>query len=184
MKTITFCILFLCLFCSQGYAQDEVLERYSLPVFTIQDSELAAIVDEFLVVVQNIEGDYSSVLYIYVYIEQYYGTIHFNLKLSKQIDTFDSLVLYKNPNYYQAFVQHNNVLFRLNIESYGSVFNYDLVTNMIKRLPNKQSVYFKDPPPGYYDINLRGEGSTANSIYDSFHEYNGVEWYHGIRPEY
>lgn len=183
MRKITLCFMLCCTLYASVYAQEGRLERDSLPVFVIQDEGLASIVDNFIVEARKL--DYQSPATFHVYITLYNiglsDEIHFLLDLRKQSEISDSLILYKNPHYHQAFIQHRDVLFRANITSYSDSFNYHLLTKMLKVLPRKQSIFFKDPPPDLYELNRRGGNPLEDTILDSFHEYDGKKWYHGIR---
>ena len=183
MRRIVFGFLFCCTLCSSVLAQEVGLERDSLPVFIIQDRELASIVDNFIAESQKIECNAPTAYHIYVNLSDINLTdqVHFLLDRREQNEISDSLILYKNPNYHQALIRHKNVLFRVNIHSYANSFNYPRLTGMLTVLPEKQVVYFQDPPPDFYDLNRRGGNPLEDTLLDSFHEYDGTKWYHGIR---
>lgn len=185
MRKIAMGLLFCCALYPSVYAQEGGLERDSLPVFVIQDREFASIMDNFIDKAQIIDCDAPTAYHIYINLFDIGLTdeIHFLLDRRKQNESSDSLILYKNPHYHQAFIQHRDVLFRANIHSYANSFNYHLLTKMLEVLPNKQSIYFKDPPPGFYDLNRRGGNPLEDTIFDSFHEYDGSKWSHGIFAE-
>ena len=183
MRKIAFSFLFCCTLYTGMYAQECGLQRDSLPVFVIQNRELASIVDDFISETQRINYDAPAAYHIYISLFDRGSSdeMHFLLDLRKQSENSDSLILYKNPHFHQAFILHRNVLFRANITSYAASFNYHLLTTMLKALPRKQSIYFKDPPPDFYDLNRRGGNPFEDTIFDSFHEYEGTKWYHGMR---
>lgn len=183
MKRIALIFLFCCMLYTSGYAQKGGLEKDSLPVFIIQDRELASIVDDFIAKAQKIDCHAPTAYHIYVNLYDINLTdeVHFLLDRRIQHESSDSLILYKNPYYHQAFIRHRDVLFRANIHSYADSFNYHLLTEMLKVLPEKQAIYFKTPPPDFYDLNQRGGHPMEDTILDSVHEYSRKKWFHGIR---
>jgi hypothetical protein len=171
------------MFLANAYAQDGNLERDSLPVFVIQDEELRSIFDDFIAEARKM-GYHNS---------QDYGAninvVHINftdemsllLNVRKQHETLDFGVLYRNPNYHQAFIKHNDILVRTHIKSYSNSFNYHILTGMLKVLPVKQTIYFKDPPSGFYDLNRMGGDPMDDTLLDSYCEYYDTKWHRGIR---
>lgn len=183
MRKIVLSFLFYFALYSSVFAQERGMERDSLPVFVIQDRELASIVDDFIDMAQKIDNDAPAAFNISITMSDIGLTdeINFWLNLREQNENFDPFILYKNPHFHQAFILHRNVLFRANIHSYAASFNYHLLTKMLEVLPKKQSIYFKDPPPDFYDLNLNGGHPLEDTILESFHGYDGTKWYHGIR---
>lgn len=182
MRRIVLNFLFCCTFCTGVYAQDGGLQRDSLPVFVIQDQEFASIVDDFIDKAKKIDNHTSAAFNISITLSDIGLTdeIHLWLNLREQCEFSDSLTFYKNPHSHQAFILHRNVLFRANIDSYATSFNYHLLTEMLKVLPKKQSILLKAPPPEFYDLNRSGGNPLEDTILESFHEYDGKKWFHGI----
>ncbi len=164
------------------YAQKGGIERDSLPVFVIQDRKFASIVDDFIDNAQKIDDHTATAFNISITLSDIGLTdeIQFWLNLRKQSEFSDSLILYKNPHSHQAFILHRNVLFRANIDSYATSFNYHLLTTMLKMLPEKRVVYFRDAPSDFYDLNRNGGNPLEDTILESFHRYDGKKWSHGV----
>lgn len=183
MKGMVLISLFVCAFCLSVNAQGNGLEKKLLPVFVIQDLELARIVDGFIADAKNKEQDTPTVYNIYIDLYDIVAANEFHMILDrrKHYASLDSMVFYKNPNYHQALIKHKGVLFRTNITSHASIFNYDALSDLIKRLPIRQEAYFKDPPPDFYNLNLRGGNPFKDTILDSYYEYDGTKWHCGFR---
>ncbi len=183
MKKVVLGLLFCWAFYPNLYAQKDGIERDSLPVFVVKDQELASIMDDFIDKAREFENHPAAVFNISITLCDVGLTdeIRLWLNLREQCEFSDSLILYKNPHSHQAFILHRNVLFRANIDSYANSFNYHLLTKMLKVLPKKQSIYLANPPSGYYDLNLNGGDPMKDTLLESFHEYDGTKWYHGIR---
>ncbi len=172
-------LLFCCILFQSVYAQDDVLERDSLPVFIIQDREFASLVDDFIVNAQNFINNFPVTFHIDINLGNDVMSVGLNLK--EHIRNSDSLILYKNTHIHQAFIWHQTILFFTNITSFAYAYNYDMLTGLIKRSPRKQEVYFKDTPPDFYEISEWGGSPLEGLTFSSFHEYDGTKWYHGIR---
>lgn len=51
---------------------------------------------------------------------------------------------------------------------------------MLEVLSEKQNIYFKNPPLGFYDLNHGGGNQIEDTVLESFHEYDRTEWYHSL----
>lgn len=164
------------------YAQECGLERDSLPVFVVLDETLGAILDDFIAEAKKIDCLTPTAYHIYIDLFDIGLTdeMHFLLDRRKQNENCDSLILYKNPHYHQAFILQKGVLFRANIHSFADSFNYHLLTEMLKVLPEKQAINFKVPPSDFYDLNQIGGNPLEDTILDSFHRYDEKKWSHGV----
>lgn len=172
--------LFCLMFYPNLYARNEGIERDSLSVFEIQDLELAAIFDNFIDQAQNL--DLEGAVFWTVFSRDD-SIILVDLDVRKQPELSDSLILYKNPHFYLALVRHRNVLFRAYIDF--SATSHPMLKKMLRALPQKQSVYMKDPPSGYYDLNLRGGDPLRDTLLESFwFYYDNKEWREGLYIDY
>ncbi|MDR1756014.1 MAG: hypothetical protein LBR65_03515 [Culturomica sp.] len=178
MKRFLLSFLFCSILYPSVYAQEGGLEKDSLPVFVIQDRKLSSIVDEFIA--QSQKFDDKSLITFYIHINLGDKVVSVNLDIKEQSVNSDSLILYKNPHYHQAFIRHQNILFFANITSSAYAYKYDVLAEWIKRLPTRQNVYFKDSPVDFYEISEWGGNPLEGLIFSSFHEFDGTKWCHGI----
>jgi len=179
MRILALSFLFLCTLYPSVFAQKRGLERDSLPVFIIQDPELAFIIDTFIADSQKFINNSSVTFHININLGN--DQMSVSLELKEQNENSDSLILYKNSHCHQAFIQHDDILFFAYIKSSTYAYNYDKLSKMIKRLSNKHSIYFQDPPPDFYDISEWGGNPLEGLLFFSFHEYADKKWYHGMR---
>ncbi|MCI7139725.1 hypothetical protein [Alistipes sp.] len=180
MKKIILALLCCWGFCSSLFAQEEEIGRDSLPVFVIRDRGLAAAFDDFIdrakavnrpgtifgISFGLLDIDSKDIVDIYMYVVQ-------------PPEPQDSLAFYEPQHYHWAFIRHRNVLFRARFASYATSFNYYLLTDMLEKLPRKQKICLKDPPPGYYSGPICEYDDSC--LLEDFYEYDGKEWSHGIR---
>ncbi len=179
MKRLLLSFLFCSILYPSIYAQESGLERDSLPVFVIQDRKLASIVDEFITEAQNFDNNSPTKYYIHINLGD--NIVSVNLDIKEQNANSDSLILYKNPHWHQAFIWHQDILFFVNITSSAYAYKYDMLIDWIKKLPIRQVVYFRNPPLDFYEISEWGGNPLEGLIFSSLHEFDGTKWYHGIR---
>ncbi len=177
MKRFVLSFLLCCILYPSVYAQDCGLERDSLPVFVIQDRELATLVNDFIVKAQTLDNNSSTTFHMHINLRD--SVVSVSLDMKAQNVNSDSLVLFKNPNWHQAFIRHQDILFFANITSSTYAYKYDVLAEWIKRLPTRQDAYFKDPPPDFYEISTWGGNPLEGLIFSSYHEYDGTKWHHG-----
>lgn len=182
MNKILCLFLFFQAFCLNSFSQNDLLEKDSLSVFIITDEHISAILDSFTINAQR-SIYYPSIL-IVLYIDLYdNGDLSFTLDLRKK-EHSDSIVLYKHPYYYQAFVLHLNELFQCNFRSYIDMTNYCKLTELLKKQYIKQCVYFKEPPADYYDNNRKGEIEYEKMITTWGCNYYDGKWQDVIKVDY
>lgn len=183
MKKLVLCILFCWAFCSNTYAQSENIGTDSLPVFAIQDRELADVFDDFIDRAKDIdrtgtifgvsfglfdEGHPKGEMYVYMYVVR-----------PAEPYPQDSLTLYRPHEFNWGFIQHRDILFRAQFHSYATEFNYYMLTDRLKKLPKKQKVCMKLPPQGYYDSRPAYEYNDRRL--DCLYSYDGEKWVYGIK---
>jgi hypothetical protein len=174
MRKLVLGILFSCILHSPVCAQENGLVRDSLPVFIIQDREFASIVDEFIADVKRLDNKTTATFRIDIDIVKdamymWLSHIELNRNPNRQI-------LYKSAHDHWAFIRHQNVLFPVNIRSYVVSFNYYILTEMLKVLPEKQDVYFKDFPSDFDDRT----SVMGNVLFFLDYRYDGTKWHKGI----
>jgi hypothetical protein len=159
---------------------DDSLKRDSLPVFVIRDKNLSAIIDSFLVDVQSI--NYTLPVVMALYIDFYEnGSIALGVELLKQRKTSDSTILYLNPNFRQAFVLHQDVLFQVYFGAPSSKTLFEGLSGLLTELPTKQPVLFRERPKGFYEIGRKGYFCYQDHLIDwSYFYINGI-WESGAK---
>ena len=136
------------------FAQDDALKKDSLFVYTVVDKDITAFLDTFIVETCSI--DYPSKDY-FIYVELgSNGFLSIILDCRKQKESSDSIILFTHPYYHQAFILHQDILFRANFASMD-VTNYCKLTEILEKAHKKQCVYFKNPSPNFYDNSGKGE---------------------------
>lgn len=183
MKKIVCGLLFCWVACFNLYAQEEtseqVLEEASMPVFVIRNRGLAAVFDDFIDKAKGINrsGTIFGVSFTMFDIDSK-DKVDICIYAVRPPEPQDSLTLYIPRDFQWAFIRHRDILFRVQFYSYTTSFNYYLLTDMLKKLPQKQKIYLKNPPPDYYP---RPVYEYPELLLAEMYDYNGEEWYYGIR---
>jgi hypothetical protein len=173
MKKIAFSFLFGCILCTSVFAQDSGLERYSLPVFIIQNCELASLVNDFIEDSKCLDNDHPLVIFYISFDFIGDDSIYVTLRADKPSKDSDSLILHQDPHGQLALIRHGDVLLRADIDySRDPVFNYQVLTDMLKTLPDKQTVYLK-----MSHITRKGDVIDGNNLKIAYLLYDGIKWY-------
>ena len=159
--------------CISLFAQDRALEKDSLFVYTVIDKDITAFLDTFILETRNVPYP-SKDYFIYINIgnNDYLEII---LDCRKQNEDLDSIILYKHPYYHQAFILHQDILFQANFESYD-VTNYCKLAEWLKKVHKKQCVYFKNPPPDFYDNSGKGEIDYEDELMGWLVDFYDGKW--------
>jgi hypothetical protein len=179
-KNICLLVFGAILFSTKLLSQESTFQKDTLPIFVVKDKNIAVYIDSFLFDTYHRYDNFSDGLFV-MYIglfdkkENELDKMKITLFLRKQDKDSDPIILYKNPNYQQAFVLHRSVLFQANFKSYFDPANFQKLPEILKELPIKQRVYFKEPPPEFYDVRLHGEIPYEDEIMSwGAYFYNGA----------
>ncbi len=144
----------------------------SLSVFTINDPNLLAVVDEFINKAEK--GKYASPTQYNIYIElddpNLSDIITFHIALRKQNEDYNPTMMYEISKNFQTFIKHRDVLFRTYIRSNSVTYNYHILDNFLELLPEKQAIYLKKPPTDFYKYDEKGGNPAEDIILESFYE--------------
>jgi hypothetical protein len=183
MKQIVFPFLFFYMVYLNLHCQNDILTRDSLSVFVVVNKDIANILDSFIV---NAEySNYYPLAVFIMYVDLYdNGDLSLVLDLRKQEKYSDSIILYKHSYFYQAFISHQNILFQVNFMTYFEIKNYYKLTELLKIQQKKQLVYFKKPPPDFYDTSRKGEIDYKDMLKTWGYEYYNEQWHNIIKINY
>jgi hypothetical protein len=155
------------------------LEKDSLSVYIVIDKDFAAIIDSFIMETQSI--NYPSIDF-FIYINLFDdSTLDVILDSRKQKENSDSIILYKHSYFQQAFILHQDRLFQANFMSYFDITNHYILTELFAKQPIKQCVYFKKPPPNFYDVSQKGEIEYEDRLITWGYDYYYGEWRESIK---
>lgn len=185
MRRPLFIILSLHIFCISLFSREKCLEVNSLPVFTVIDKEVSAILDSFIIETQKCRDHYPSVSFI-MYIDLYDNDdipFGLGLELRKQEQSSDSIILYKHPNCRQVLVSHNDHLFQTIICKRPDFDNKIQPPNAIlKKTETKQRVYYKEPSLDYFRENpVKGEIDYESQLLGWLYDYCHGQWIEAIK---
>jgi len=154
MKKNAFLFLFFCIVCVELFSQKCDYITDSLFVYTVVDREITAIIDSFIIETQSIK--YLSMDYFLYFQLRGDNALTIILDCRKKKEVSDSVFLFKNPHYNQAFILHQDILFKANFTS-DDITKYCNLSDFLKKYEKKQFVYFINAPSDFYDISLKGE---------------------------
>ncbi len=188
MKVRLFFIIFSCMFSPVLYSQHndvDVCVKDSLNIFIVVDESLSNLIDSFITDVKIDVNSYSCVTYgidINLFDDE---SMTLCLDLVEQKACSDSLFLYKNVRLQQAFIFHKGILFQFTFDSspYPNPFNYCRLAEFLEKWNTRQCVYFKEPPPDFYDTNKKGEYYIENVIKTMPWDYIRGKWINNIVDE-
>ena len=168
--------LFLYFFCTTGislFAQDRALEKDSLFVYTVINKDITAFLDTFIMETHCIAYP-SKDYFIYVELGSN-GYLSIIMDCRKQKENSDSIIMFKHTYYHQAFILHQDILFRANFASMD-VTNYCKLTEILEKVHIKQCVYLKDSPQGFYDTSGKGEIDNEDELMGWLVDYYEGKW--------
>jgi len=181
MKKMLFTSLILYLFCLNLFSQDEMLGKDSLPVYTVIDKDIAAIIDSFIMETRPIA---YPIIDFFIYIDIFDdNTLNVVLDSRKGKRISDSIILYKHPNCFQVFVSHGNHLIETIICKRPYFDCKDCYpTKILKNLGIKQGVYYQEIPVDFYRDNLvKGEIPYEDLLTGWMYDYYEGKWHEAIK---
>lgn len=183
MKKLLIIFLFFLAIDSNLYSQKGITGSDSLSVYMVVDKDIATIIDSFIVDAQN--SIYYPIGMLSIYLDLYDdGSMFLTLNLIKNLKPVDSIILYKNPYYHQCFILYNDILFQANFMAHNDVLNYCNLTNLFTTSLKKQIVFFKKPPPDFYDTRRSGEIVYEDIIIGYGYDYYQGRWQNAIEIDF
>ena len=173
MKNFLFVYLFFLIASISLFAQDHTLKKDSLFVYTVLDKNITAFLDTFIIETRRIKYP-SKDYFIYV---NFWGNDNLTISLDcrKQKEDRDSIILYQNPYFQQAFILHQDILFQANFES-NDITNYHKLTEIFEKVDERHCIYFKNPPLDFYDLSRKGEIDYEDQLISWLIDYYLGKW--------
>lgn len=179
MKKLFMSLLFCITVLPKSDAQGEISGSDSLCVYSVIDENISLFLDSFIHEAKS-NSNFSEGSFVF-YLDLYEnGNMFLTMYLINHSQSPDSILLYKNPYYHQNFVLFKGLLIQANFRAYNNVLNFCKLTKMFS-LDFKQNVYFKKPPPDFFDTRLSGE---IDIIIGHGYDYYKEHWHEAIKIEY